>query len=111
MEEKIDENYYYNVGTLNRYSYFEYIEFGCYKEKKVFEVMEIDPDYLEWCILEIDEFVLDEIAEKKLEIVHKYRLSKKATEILRLKQYTYNDIQCMEAKCEYEEQQRKKWFH
>jgi hypothetical protein len=110
MKEEIDENYYYNVGRLNRYSYSDYLEFGKYKEKKIFEVMEIAPDYLEWCILEIDEFVLDEIAEKELKITHKYCLSKKATEILKLKQYTYKDIERMESKCEYEEQQRKKWF-
>lgn len=104
----MDEWFYYNVGRLNEYSYSDYLEFGKYGEKKISELMEIDPDYLQWCIIEIDQFLIDKRAAKELKITHKYNLTIKASEILELKQKAAADKEYGEAKAEYEEQQRKR---
>ncbi|QED38991.1 hypothetical protein FK178_15260 [Antarcticibacterium arcticum] len=68
--------------------------FGKYEGKTLEEVISIQPDYINWCILNLDHFLVDEDQlEEFLEINTSFFLSKNALMKLEIKwdEYDFND--------------------
>ena len=105
---KKDDSYYYNVGRINEYIWTDLFEFGKYEGKKVNEVAKLDPQYLEWCIINLDNFFLS-VSDESLKD-HKFRLSKKAVRILKLKEEAFEDRQYAEGMSDYADDQQKNYL-
>jgi hypothetical protein len=44
------------------------VDFGKHKGKLIRDIIEEDPDYIAWCLDNIDGFVLDEDAQKEFDV-------------------------------------------
>lgn len=109
MKNKIDDSYYYNVGRINQYIWTDFIEFGKYEGKRVTEIATLDPQYLEWCIINLDNFFLA-VSSESLKQDHQFSLSKKAAKILKLKEEALEDRQYAEGMSDYADDQQKNYL-
>ena len=81
-------------------AYFEHIDdefdFGKFKGMSLSDVMDINPDYIVWCMLNIDskfcEFVITDTAISELKSVYPHFMITKEFENMRIKRMCYHDV-------------------
>lgn len=58
INESVLTNYQLNVRKLKKYNEWDYIHWGKYSEKKISDILNIDPNYILWSIINLEHFAL-----------------------------------------------------
>lgn len=81
------------------------LSFGKFKSKSIKEIIEIQPSYINWCILNLNHFYMTKnTLEQITKIKKNFHLSEKETEVLKNKYFEYINFKrnSFEIKVEYD---------
>ncbi|MDR2126452.1 MAG: hypothetical protein LBP63_06460 [Prevotellaceae bacterium] len=77
---------------MKLYDFNTVFHFGIYKGETLIDIFEDDPDYIVWCIIHLDHFLISEDLITEMQLINpNFTLSPEAQDILNEKQEEYNE--------------------